>query len=146
MAFLSLCAGEWMTLRSQFALTSGDEDWHSSERSDLKVNLVPGGKGEIGGLQVTPQLGEATTLLFAENGDLTVSSGKQDRRQGRWAFWADGSVEMSFSQNGEIQLQERICFTKPNLRLRSTMVVDEEGFPKQASFCSEIRRVSKPIT
>ncbi|MGB0276476.1 MAG: phycobiliprotein lyase, partial [Synechococcus sp.] len=28
-AFLALCAGEWMSLRSSFELSSGgDDDWH----------------------------------------------------------------------------------------------------------------------
>ena len=33
---------------------------------------------------------------------------------------------------------------KANLRLRTTTLVDRSGTPQQASFCSEIRRVSSP--
>ena len=39
-AFLGLCAGDWMSLRSSFELSSGgDDDWHSSERGELVVGL-----------------------------------------------------------------------------------------------------------
>ena len=37
-AFLALCAGEWMSLRSSFELSSGGDDaWHSSERGSLDL-------------------------------------------------------------------------------------------------------------
>jgi len=40
-AFLALCAGEWMSLRSSFELSSGgDDDWHSSERGELAVDFT----------------------------------------------------------------------------------------------------------
>ena len=87
-AFLGLCAGEWMSLRSSFELSSGgDDDWHSSER-----------------------------------GELVVRSGEA----------VDGMT-----------VQERIWFTRANLRLRSTTATDQDGTPRQGSFCTDIRRVSK---
>ena len=45
---------------------------------------------------------------------------------------------------GGASLRERIWFTKVNLRLRSTTLVDADGTPRLASFCSEIRRVTAP--
>jgi hypothetical protein len=42
------------------------------------------------------------------------------------------------------EVRERIWFTKPNLRLRSTVETNAAGSPGRASFSSEIRRVSRP--
>lgn len=142
--FLSLCVGQWMTLRSQFAISDGDDEWHSSERGDMDVNLLPAGQGEIGGLEVQPHAGLLCNLLFVENGSLLIDAAGMEPRQGRWQFWPDGSVELSFSRSDGVQIQERIWFTKVNLRLRSITAVDAQGVPQQASFCSEIRRVSRP--
>ena len=37
-AFLALCDGQWMSLRSCFELSrEGDDEWHSSERGELAV-------------------------------------------------------------------------------------------------------------
>ena len=41
-AFLRVCAGEWMSLRSRFELDTPDDagegdEWHSSERGELVV-------------------------------------------------------------------------------------------------------------
>jgi hypothetical protein len=41
-------------------------------------------------------------------------------------------------------VRERIWFTKPNLRLRSSVENHADGRPGRASFSSEIRRVSRP--
>ena len=41
-SFLALCAGEWMSLRSSFALSNGDDDWHTSERGELTVRFESG--------------------------------------------------------------------------------------------------------
>ena len=31
-AFLQLCEGRWMSLRSRFDFNGSDEDWHASDR------------------------------------------------------------------------------------------------------------------
>ena len=153
-AFLRLCAGEWMSLRSQFALGAfsaidndsaedldGDGDaWHSSERGELVVAFLeaeaPGGAG---GLQVGPKDGVAQQQLhFDANGGFR--SGEQ---QGSWQLWPDGSLELVITGDGR-EVRERIWFTKPNLRLRSTVETNAAGSPGRASFSSEIRRVSRP--
>jgi hypothetical protein len=41
-------------------------------------------------------------------------------------------------------VKERIWFTKPNLRLRSSVEQRGDGSPGRASFSSEIRRLSRP--
>ena len=153
-AFLRLCAGEWMSLRSQFALGAVDaadsdstedldEDgdaWHISERGELVVAFLEAETaGGAGGLQVGQKDGVAQQQLhFDAKGGFR--SGEQ---QGRWQLWPDGSLELVITGDGR-EVRERIWFTKPNLRLRSTVETSADGSPGRASFSSEIRRVSRP--
>ena len=153
-SFLRLCAGEWMSLRSQFALGAVDaadndsaedldEDgdaWHSSERGELVVAFLEAeAAGGAGGLQVGSKDGVAQQQLhFDANGGFR--SGEQ---QGRWQLWPDGSLALVITGDGR-EVRERIWFTKPNLRLRSTVETSADGSPGRASFSSEIRRVSRP--
>jgi hypothetical protein len=145
-AFLRFCAGEWMGLRSRFALDAvltgenGDE-WHSSERGELVVAYLEPGDGEDGpgGLSVGPRGEKPRHLLFAGDGSFRVGA---DQR-GRWQLWPDGSLELTLG-DGNQTVHERIWFTRPNLRLRSTVEHRADGSPGRASFSSEIRRVSRP--
>ena len=155
--FLRFCAGEWMGLNSTFALDGptaltaednatpgapasepeGDE-WHTSERGELVVTyLEPQAGGEPGGLSQGPKGGLQQQLLFHSDG--TYHCGAD---QGRWQFWPDGSLELVIDAQGQ-QVRERLWFTKPNLRLRSSVANQGDGSPAQAHFSSEIRRVSK---
>ena len=143
-AFLRFCAGEWMALRSRFALGEGSEgengdEWHSSDRGELVVRYVkPSSPGSPGGLRLCPNGQAERQVLFAGNGSFEVNGAL-----GRWQLWPDGSLELSLSgEDGEVR--ERIWFTKPNLRLRSTVENRSDGSPGRASFSSEIRRVSRP--
>ena len=139
-AFLFLCAGEWMSLRSSFELSAGgDDDWHSSERGELTVRCVSE-QGALGQLQVQAPGGTSSTLTFAADGQLILDGDSP----GNWRFWPDGSMELNLSRADGVQVQERIWFTRANLRLRSTTAVDAQGTPVQGSFCTDIRRVSKP--
>ena len=145
-AFLRFCEGEWLNLRSQFDLgdeadgENGDE-WHTSERGELVVTYLEE-TGEPGGLSVGPKGSTPRQLLFAGNGSFR-SQGTGSSSEGSWQLWPDGSLELVLS-NGEAEVRERIWFTKPNLRLRSTVEHHSDGTPGRASFSSEIRRVSKP--
>ena len=149
-AFLRFCAGEWMSLRSRFALEGdgsaapaegegeGDE-WHSSERGELVVTyLEPASSDSPGGLSVGPKGSTPQQLRFAGNGRFEAGG-----RSGSWELWPDGSLELILREPGR-ELRERIWFTKPNLRLRSTVENRADGQPGRASFSSEIRRVSRP--
>lgn len=160
-AFLQCCAGEWLSLRSCLTLglnaanaglaesaePSEGDDWHSSERAELSIVLSsPDRAGEPGGLIVSTKAapGQQTLVRFNSDGSFS-SEGKADQQaqEGRWTLWPDGSLELVISSsNGE--LSEKIWFTKPNLRLRSTVETRADGAPGQASFSSEIRRVSRP--
>jgi hypothetical protein len=143
-AFLRFCAGEWLALRSRFALGEGSEgengdEWHSSDRGELLVSyLEPGSAGSPGGLRLGAKGQPQRQLLFAGDGSFEVNGAR-----GRWQLWPDGSLELSLSGEGG-EVRERIWFTKPNLRLRSTVESRSDGSPGRASFSSEIRRVSQP--
>ena len=139
-SFLSLCDGVWMSLRSCFELAAGgDDEWHSSERGELTVRCVSE-QGALGQLKVQAPGGTSSTLTFAADGQLILDADSQ----GNWRFWPDGSMELNLSRADGVQVQERIWFTRVNLRLRSTTAVDAQGTPVQGSFCTDIRRVSKP--
>ena len=139
-SFLSLCDGEWMSLRSCFELAAGgDDEWHSSERGELTVRCLTE-QGALGQLQVQAPAGTSSTLTFAADGQLILDGDSP----GNWRFWPDGSMELNLSRADGVQVQERIWFTRSNLRLRSTTAVDAQGTPVQGSFCTDIRRVSKP--
>ena len=155
-AFLRFCAGEWMSLRSELQLgqVSDDNDdnseasWHSSERGDLVVTYLeaegPGAASQDpGGLQVAAKrdgvLQAPTTLRFGNDGRFATSGGAD----GGWTLWPDGSLELVLNAEG-VEVREKIWFTKPNLRLRSTVETRSDGAPGRASFSSEIRRVSRP--
>ncbi|MEB3265627.1 MAG: phycobiliprotein lyase [Cyanobacteriota bacterium] len=152
-AFLRFCAGEWMSLRSRFELEGGaaagesaeaeaeGDEWHSSERGELVVAyLEPVGSDGPGGLSVGPKGELQRQLLFTAEGRFTAGD-----QQGQWQLLPDSSLELVLS-DGEREVRERIWFTKPNLRLRSTLERFGDGSPSRASFCSEIRRVSRPAS
>jgi hypothetical protein len=164
-AFLRCCAGEWMSLRSQFSLaasldlgnldlaslepaapgegeTALEEAWHSSERGELVVSfLEPEDSASVGGLRVAAGGKGPAQLHFDHQGGFTASGG-EGQSQGSWQLWPDGSLELRLSA-GERLVRERIWFTKANLRLRSTVEQGADGRPARASFSSEIRRVSR---
>jgi hypothetical protein len=151
--FLALCAGEWLALRSRFDLQAPElppdppaaelqeEPWHRSERGELVVeHLAPAAAGEIGGLQLRTADGSVPArLTFLTDGRFRGHDG----RQGEWQLWPDGTLELRLSADG-VDRQERIWFTKANLRLRSAIERHADGRPTQASFSSEIRRLRRP--
>ncbi len=156
-AFLRLCAGEWLALRSSLALAEEgaaqdgeeEESWHRSERGELRIAyLAPAAAGEPGGLEISPPQQPTRRLRFLEDGrfhgeDSPGPAGPG--AQGEWRLWADGSLELTRRQ-GDREVRERIWFTQPNLRLRSCVERWTDGRPGRASFSSEIRRLGKPAT
>ena len=141
-AFLQLCEGRWMSLRSRFDFNGSDEDWHASDRGEVTVTFRDqDGASE---LAVQPAEGPGSALQFTPDGALAVTSA-EGARNGRWQFRPDASVELELGDDqAGAKVLERIWFIKPNLRLRSTTALAADGTPLQARFCSEIRRVSAP--
>jgi len=126
------------------------EQWHDSARGALLVAyLEPLEPDEPGGLLVTPPTLDSRPvtpqrLHFQASGIFE----RQDQAgiaqsQGAWELWSDGSLELT-QAGTEAVVRERIWFTKPNLRLRSSVERHLDGTPARASFSSEIRRVSRP--
>ncbi|SBO44394.1 phycobiliprotein lyase [Cyanobium sp. NIES-981] len=156
-AFLRFCAGEWMSLRSEFALGEAEaagheagegDEWHSSERGELVVTFLEPAAGHgPGGLRVGPRNSPQRELHFSSDGRFSSGAAGTPAEatllEGEWELWPDGSLELRLQQEGR-EVRERIWFTKPNLRLRSTVERQGDGSPERASFSSEIRRVSRP--
>lgn len=126
------------------------EQWHDSARGALLVAyLEPEEPHEPGALQVTPpaldgRAGAPQRLHFQAGGGFE----RQDQAgnalsHGTWELWSDGSLELTQTGTDTV-VRERIWFTKPNLRLRSSVERGLDGSPARASFSSEIRRVSRP--
>jgi hypothetical protein len=161
-AFLNCCAGDWLSLRSRFnlgqetALSAGEEpseaghaadddnSWHASERGELQVTLlVAPGEGHGGlAVEVKGQPGLQQSYFHAD-GSFGSEPDAGEGVTGSWTLGPDGSLDLVITA-GERQLKERIWFTKPNLRLRSTVEQLASGKPGRASFSSEIRRVPRP--
>jgi hypothetical protein len=161
-SFLNCCAGEWLTLRSRFAAEeedqaeADDEGWHRSERGELVVTyLPPQDAADPGGLAITPPAtpgGEAALtrhLIFSSQGRFRGGVAAADPaavelwQEGTWLLRPDGSLELTLQAETAV-VRERIWFTKPNLRLRSSVEHRRDGRPGGASFSSEIRRLAPP--
>lgn len=128
--------------RSEVEEAPVEEAWHNSERAELQVVfLAPAMADHPGGLRVTPPGGASRELHFRADG--SFGSAPEASAEGRWQLWPDGSVELTVESPGRL-LRERIWFTQPNLRLRSSVEHVEGGLPGRARFSSEIRRVRKP--
>lgn len=128
--------------RSEVEEAPVEEAWHSSERAELQVAfLAPAQADQPGGLRVTPPGGSSRELHFRADG--SFGSAPEAVAEGHWQLWPDGSVELTVEAPGRV-LRERIWFTQPNLRLRSSVEHAQGGRPGRARFSSEIRRVRKP--
>jgi CpeS-like protein len=130
--------------------TEPREQWHDSARGALLVAyLEPGEPHEPGSLQVTPpaldsRAGTPQHLHFQAGGGFERrDQAGNTLSQGTWQLWSDGSLELTQAGTNAV-VHERIWFTKPNLRLRSSVECRSDGSPARASFSSEIRRVSRP--
>jgi len=126
-----------------------EEAWHRSERGELRIAfLEPAAADLAGGLRITAPAGSVQELHFRSDGRLLLAAAvalapDAAAEPGHWQLWPDGSLELSWTGSGR-QLQERIWFTQPNLRLRSSVEHGADQPPGRARFSSEIRRVSRP--
>ncbi len=156
------------------AVGDGDGWHSSERAELLVAYLEPASSGEAGGLRLRPPGGglvrelhfshdgafrsqavpepggsegrvasgaAALGAISAGNDALGPAAAQPDG--GRWQLWPDGSLELTVRGPSAI-VRERIWFTKPNLRLRSSVEQRPDGSPGRASFSSEIRRVKRP--
>jgi hypothetical protein len=134
---------------AEAAKSKPDQTWHAAHRGELVVAYLPPERdGEPGGLVLTPPSGEGgdesrQRLRFQTAGDFHhLGAQGEPLAKGTWQLWPDGSLELTqLGEQGVVR--EWIWFTKPNLRLRSSVEQRLDGQPGRASFSSEIRRVSR---
>jgi hypothetical protein len=106
--------------------------------------LEPLGDDDAGGLEIQPPQSPIRRLRFRTAGSYgSEEASGVEGAGGHWQLWPDGSLELC-ECDGEREIRERLWFTQPNLRLRSTVASRADGSPGLASFSSEIRRVSRP--
>lgn len=130
--------------RAEVEEAPSEEPWHSSERGELRVAfLAPEQADQPGGLRITPPQGGSRELHFRADGSFAAAAEQAPDPAGQWQLWPDGSLELILEAPGRL-VRERIWFTQPNLRLRSSVEHAEGGLPGRARFSSEIRRVRKP--
>ena len=139
--FLDLCAGSWMSLRSHFELGNSDAGWHRSQHDYIDVKrIAESAERCLGGIALKPPKGLEQELYLLADGHFNLRGARQ--ANGVWNF-RSGNLELSICRDDGGLLTEWISFTKPNLRLRSTMATTAAGLPERASFASEIRRISR---
>ncbi len=143
---LERCGGRWLSLRTLVTISNGEEGWDQSESAQLEFSWQPTEEG--------PELG-----VLRLHGDrqvdfqLHMAGGAQDReghfegndgRRGRWRFGRDHVLQLTW-RSGALQFEERIWFSKANLRLRSrTISCSSDPSAVQAcAFYSEIRRLQR---
>ena len=142
---LERCAGRWLSLRTLVTISHEEEGWDRSESAQLEFSWQPTEEG--------PELG----VLGLHGGNrqpgfrLHMVGGAQDRegrfegsdgRRGLWRFDRDHVLQLTWC-SGDQQFDERIWFSKANLRLRSrTISCSSDPSAVQAcAFYSEIRRL-----
>ncbi|BBL85825.1 hypothetical protein PMYN1_Chma12 (chromatophore) [Paulinella micropora] len=139
--FLSLCTGQWMALCSSFELSKSENNWHSSEKSMITIELSSL-EGKFKQVVINTTSNTATTRYFSLDGHFT----SEDSSFGQWSFRTDGSLELTWRNLlREEEEHERIWFTKPNLRLCSKITLNPDSTLLEAKFHSEIRRLNQGI-
>ena len=141
---LERCAGRWLSLRTLVTLSHEEEGWDRSESAQLEFSWQPAGEGpELGVLRL-----HGTRLPGFQ---LHVTGAARDRegrfegsdgRRGTWRFDPEHVLQLTWS-DGQRQFDERIWFSKANLRLRSRTVSSSNNpsAVQACAFYSEIRRL-----
>ncbi len=170
--FFELSAGKWVSQRTSHHLTFQQLESGKSElqietlppnnpdvvnlcqRSSLEPSLAVCGVKVVwdGTMEwdKTKRTGSMVLVLMPD--PETPNTGKLLRSQGgaetagivgRYAIGNDDALTL-ITENGEVCIEERVWFASPNLRFRTSILKQPNGF-SMASFCSEIRMgVTKP--
>lgn len=167
-SFLELCTGTWFSQRTRYQFDRQTSESHKSELTveylsadhpDLAPLYAPNGIApdrSAGALKVSwntaidwnsPKQVGTTTLIFIAD---TESSGKLLRiqqakpsLQGSYSLGSDDALTLTL-QEGTLEAQERIWFASENLRLRTTVLRQDENSYCQTAFYSEIRKLQVP--
>ena len=167
--FLTLCAGDWMSLRTLITVSDQEEGWHASERRIFRLTWhAPGdgnspATGQEPGLTADRQpLGTLALqaaelspfwLCFQWPGEEQGTRGAdckghflgRDGRTGQWCLNGEGVMELDWT-TALHRVNERIWFTKANLRLRSRTVHSLDpaaSLVQSCAFYSDIRRLPR---
>jgi hypothetical protein len=101
-------------------------------------NLEPN-KGKRTGTALLVALADATA---GPNAGKLLRQATDNITQGRFAIGEDEALTLIADGNG-LYAEERLWFASPNLRLRTSILKQADGF-STASFCSEIRMGGAP--
>lgn len=171
--FLEMCAGQWFSQRTSYHL--GEEQAQSSKTEIHIERLSPTHREvltfceyrqinphtTLGGMKASwknladgknlPTATSATLILLPDTGHPQRGEIWQAREgnfqqitAGRYLLGADEALTLTL-QGAEAYWEERLWFASPNLRLRTSLVKQGDGWSATA-FYSEIRRVVRQDT
>ena len=166
--FLDQCAGKWFSQRTSYSFSKELADNNKTELQIERLSqshptvlsLCQAGNFDpnltLGGTQVTwdspaawdqsSQQGSTTLILLPDqskphSGQLlqAVAQNPNSLLLGRYLLGQDEALTLIL-EKGATHWEERIWFASPNLRLRSSLIVADDG-NRTTAFYSEIRRV-----
>lgn len=165
--FLGLCADRWLGLRTTYQLSEQKID---NSKSDIIIEKISLDSQElqkicqthkkepklaIGALKTTWETSQdygkpkhigSTIVIWiphVENPQtgMILQQGKSPQSLiGRYFLGKDEALTLTIEANNQY-FEERIWFASPNLRLRTSLIKQENGW-SQTAFYSEIRRVN----
>ncbi|MCS7031620.1 MAG: phycobiliprotein lyase [Gloeomargarita sp. SKYG116] len=137
--------GTWVCQRTRFYL-DGTPANHGKAQLEV-TDLGPDAPHPLG-LVLTwtehNQPAGRTTLAFdPDSSRFWHYPGNGAPTTGHYRWNTDGVLELTLPWGDGLQVQERLWFAAPNLRLRTVLVKKEQGL-LAASFYSDIRRLNSP--
>lgn len=143
---LECCAGRWLSLRTLVTISQEEEGWDQSESAQLEFSWQPAEAGsELGVLRLhgTRQPDFQLHMVGAAQDQEGRFEGN-DGRRGRWQFDQEHVLQFTWC-SGDQQFEERIWFSKANLRLRSRTIScrNKPSAVQACAFYSEIRRLQR---
>lgn len=161
--FLELHPGKWLALRTSYELA---EEKIDNSKSELTIenlgtdhpevvklcqqhNIAPsdtlgGTKTSWDNSEVKPRETGSVILVWVPDQDnpqvgQLLRWGNQTTVLGRYSLGSDEALTLTVE--GDTYSEERVWFATPNLRLRTSVFKQANGFSK-TSFYSEIRRIT----
>ncbi|BAQ62798.1 phycoerythrin linker protein CpeS homolog [Geminocystis sp. NIES-3708] len=164
--FLDKTAGEWFSQRTTYNISQDEVD---NSKANVTINLLSSGESQVtqlcnqynfnldlslGGIFSSwdnspdwgkpKQQGENLMLVFRDENDDntgTIFRFLKDNQGliGKYVLAEDESLTLILEKNNQY-IAERIWFANDNLRLRNTVIKDNEQVI-QTSFYSEIRKI-----
>ena len=143
---LERCAGRWLSLRTLVTLSHEEEGWDQSESAQLEFSWQPAPEGpELGTLHLhRAQQSDFQLHMVGVAQDREGHFEGSDGRHGRWRFDLDHVLQLTWC-SGDQRFDERIWFSKANLRLRNRTISDRNNpsAVRACAFYSEIRRLQR---